>query len=1050
MIGPHIIGPIGSYRDLFQRWQPRAALLLDPSAGEARLIKSWSPRSFVIGRVFRDDREVGHRILSDPIGAAQWAAQLITASARAGNQEVDVWQFSNEVAQTDPGQIEKLAAFSIEYIRLLALHGLRAAIGGFSVGRPEAPRNDGMAAWGAFVPAMRVGMRNNAVLLLHGYGAPAIFEPDENWYLHRFERVVLPDLPADVRAMPYVYGEYGCDMGVKTQGDRRGWKTGYGEDARAYADDLLKAAQVLAGQPQCLGACVFTLGNNAGWGDFDLTGAAAEMLAAVSWPVRPAAEPISPSAVPSRPSAEIKPIAPVEPPPMLVPSPDILRARERIGIDANYPLEGFGPSVRVANPAIIADTGVGWVRLNFVRGPWSSVADPGWEQTFRQIIDGLRGKGLRIYGLIHAEAVDAGDFGDALRRQPSGFSPQHAWIDRYVETFASIVSRFHSDVAVWESFNEPDDWHGGANNWVHPGWFAVMLQRLYDKVKVEMGLRQVKLVSGPVQGLGINNNAGADYLRRTYREGKRRFGWGRPDRGFPFDGVGYHLYVEEGARVWEEQARQVPITYSRYLQGVKDVIEAEEGERRPVFVSEVGWHSNGGQEVFQSQNLALGLELLLKDGWIELAVWFCTQDFGPLDGNQFYGVYRPGSLEVSNRKAAFLTLQTFCARAWAGLPVAPPPLPALVEPSAPRPPSPEAVVEPDTAIEIIDVPPVVEPQPVIPDIEVAPPPLGATNNHVINAFNRASLQLGMGNWGLMGKAGLNLSQLVKDRSGLYHGPALNTLPQLNAEERQLIRAALPDDVDFGFPVHDAFLSRWPELTQAALDLPDSLHIDANAGSSAAERRVIAVWNRFGFLLLETAGILGLGLPVTVAVMAEVAGRPGMDEKGRLALRLEVNTFWERWGQGHAEAFAQHFDFDRERPWQKHRWRPSAKARWRQVHRSQNSEWAAFRLALALDRAAALDAAMLGFPRLMGFSHADAGYDSAKAMLDAFASSERFQALACFDFIAGPTASSRRLQALQSGDLEGFAAQHYGPAAAARHASVLRQLAAAFERFDPLR
>ncbi|MBX7235488.1 MAG: N-acetylmuramidase domain-containing protein [Caldilineales bacterium] len=740
-------------------------------------------------------------------------------------------------------------------------------------------------------------------------------------------------------------------------------------------------------------------------------------------------------------------IGPHIPPPLPIPSPDTLRARERIGIDANNPLEGLGPSPRLANPALIADTGVGWVRLNFVLGDFASVEDAGWEQCFRQIIAGLKGRGLKIYGLINCEAVRPTDFGDALRQRPANSAFRQEWLDRYVETFASIVRRFQADVAVWESFNEPDDWHHGKSNWVHPGWFAILLERIYNKVKSEMGLSQVRLASGPVQGLGINRNAGAEYLRQTYREGKRRFGWGASGKAFPFDGVGYHLYVEEGPRPWEQQARQVPITYARYLKGVKDVIQAEEGGRRPIFVSEVGWHSNGGQDDFQSRNLPLGLELLLKDPWIELAVWFCTQDFGPLDGDKYYGVYRPGGLDIGHRKPVYATLQTFCAREWQGLPVAPVVAP-VVEPIAPRPPSPAPLPQPDPLPDI-DVPPVIEPRPVVPDIDVAPIPLGATNNQVINAFNRASIALGLGNWGLMGKAGLSLGALVKDRRSPYRGPALDAIASLSAEERQQIRAALPDDVDFGFPVHDAFLARWPELSQTGLDLPAALRIDPAPDAGPAERRLAAVWNRFGFLLVEVADILKLPISIATAVLALVADRRGMDEAGRLVIRFEIDAFWDRWGQGQAEVFARHFSFDPDRPWQQHRWRPSAQAGWREVHRAQNSEWAAFRRAVSLDQAAALDATALGFPRLMGLTHAAAGYDSAKAMLDAFASHERFQALAWFDFIAGPAADSRRLQALRQGDLDVFAALHYGPAGAPRPAALLRQMVAAFERVDPL-
>ena len=36
MIGPHIIFGIGNYEGLIRSWQPRAALLLDPSENAAK------------------------------------------------------------------------------------------------------------------------------------------------------------------------------------------------------------------------------------------------------------------------------------------------------------------------------------------------------------------------------------------------------------------------------------------------------------------------------------------------------------------------------------------------------------------------------------------------------------------------------------------------------------------------------------------------------------------------------------------------------------------------------------------------------------------------------------------------------------------------------------------------------------------------------------------------------------------------------------------------------------------------------------------------------
>jgi hypothetical protein len=288
MIGPHIIGSPGEYRELMQRWKPRVALLLDPGEGASADIKRWSPTTFLIGRVYREDGEISDHILADPRGAAEWAASLIR-SAASRNPDIDVWQFNNEVVQ-DTDQIPKLSRFTQEYVRLLAESGLRAAIGCFSVGRPEAPSLDQGAAWKAFAPAMTYGLEHNAVLLLHAYGRPHIFgdaaigDSPPEWYLQRYERVVRPFLPSEVPEMPYVYGEYGCDM----RGGDRGWKTGYGGDHSSYVKDLQEAARFLAQQPNCLGACVYTLGVvNPQWLDFDIRGECAHGLAAILWPWRP-------------------------------------------------------------------------------------------------------------------------------------------------------------------------------------------------------------------------------------------------------------------------------------------------------------------------------------------------------------------------------------------------------------------------------------------------------------------------------------------------------------------------------------------------------------------------------------------------------------------------------------------------------------------------------------------------------------------------------------------------------------------------------------------
>ncbi|MEZ4866960.1 MAG: NBR1-Ig-like domain-containing protein [Caldilineaceae bacterium] len=335
------------------------------------------------------------------------------------------------------------------------------------------------------------------------------------------------------------------------------------------------------------------------------------------------------------------------------------QARLKIGIDANAPVHPQSGTLadQVGDPRIIAATGVGWVRLNFVRGPWGGPTDAtlhngqSWAQAYRQIVDGLRGQGLRIYGLVGHEIL--GDPGDQFRDPVAG-PLSNDWIGRYAAAFAQVAELFHEDVTYLESFNEPDDWHGSDRNWVHPDWFAVMLQAVSDRVRAKLATRGCKLVSGPVQGFDNNNNAGVDYLRRTYAAGKRLFQWGEASKPIPFDGVGYHLYIAEGER--QQVGAALAQKYAAYMGQMRAMIQAAEGQAKAIFISEIGWPNPGGLEREQAAAMQSAFKAIIADPAVALGIWFCTQDFP----GKPYGVYQAGSLNTQSRKPIFTTLQSIC------------------------------------------------------------------------------------------------------------------------------------------------------------------------------------------------------------------------------------------------------------------------------------------------------------------------------------------------------------------------------------------------------
>jgi hypothetical protein len=333
----------------------------------------------------------------------------------------------------------------------------------------------------------------------------------------------------------------------------------------------------------------------------------------------------------------------------------------------------------------------------------------------------------------------------------------------------------------------------------------------------------------------------------------------------------------------------------------------------------------------------------------------------------------------------------------------------------------------------------------------SPPPSPGqwTNQQMITALHNVSVKLGLGNWTLMGRAGIKLADLVRDRSATYQGTGIDQLPGLTDEQKDLIKGALADmvrpdvEVDFGLVETLIALRNRADLVSVSLALPRSERVDLALAKTSLEKRVARTWNRYSYLLLNVADVLGLDPGVAAAVLAAQTARRGFSRKGRLNIRFENHIFYDRWGKQNEQVFRQHFKFNATQPWLNHQWRPSVDHEWCDCHGTQDQEWQAFEFASGLDEDAALLSTGMGLARMMGFNYASIDYESAGQMFDAFTSGERYQIFAVFDFIAGPEGFSRQLAALREKDFDVFASLHYGSKQAARYGEMIRGLYDAF-------
>lgn len=331
---------------------------------------------------------------------------------------------------------------------------------------------------------------------------------------------------------------------------------------------------------------------------------------------------------------------------------------------------------------------------------------------------------------------------------------------------------------------------------------------------------------------------------------------------------------------------------------------------------------------------------------------------------------------------------------------------------------------------------------------------GITNQTVINAFASAAGALGQSDpWAMLTRTGLTLAVLAADREGPYTGPALATLPNLSAEERAALLAALERLTDGTRPTPPSSGSSALRFNQTLLVVPlapDAARTipDPTADASPGTRMMIRIWNRYGGLLGKVAGVLGVDATLAAAVLAVESGGRAFGSTGRMIVRFELHIFHNLWGKTNQDLFDRHFRFDSQSPWrgETHQWRPAEDEAWRPVHAGQDGEWAAFSFARVYcnDTAAKLSISM-GAPQIMGFNHARIAYGDVDSMYDAFENDERAQILGFFDFVR---TDPRLVDAMRSDDLVTFATYYNGVSVAETYAGLMRDAVATLRRLLP--
>lgn len=163
-----------------------------------------------------------------------------------------------------PGEIERFADASAEYVRLAAGLGVKCIVGNFSVGTPE------VADFPRFLPALEAAYEHGGALGLHEYGLPHNY--GAGYWLGRWTEfyTVAAAYAEEVWELPCILTEFGIDGGLEKPErprDTAGWRA-YGLNGAQYAAWLDGAIAIEEERADdcglnLLGACLFNCGDYA-------------------------------------------------------------------------------------------------------------------------------------------------------------------------------------------------------------------------------------------------------------------------------------------------------------------------------------------------------------------------------------------------------------------------------------------------------------------------------------------------------------------------------------------------------------------------------------------------------------------------------------------------------------------------------------------------------------------------------------------------------------------------------------------------------------------
>ena len=301
----------------------------------------------------------------------------------------------------------------------------------------------------------------------------------------------------------------------------------------------------------------------------------------------------------------------------------------------------------------IADTGAGFVRVNFRLGPYSSDTSA-WYSAYDMIVNRLRSRGLEVIALMTNEAWPGGQAQWAENaHETSGGDGWNPYLNNWCNFFLRAATHWSGQIRYWELWNEPD-----CLAVIQPSNYGALLAHAYDLAHTNN--LPVEIISGGVCG-SIDPPFGPNFIRSTYDVSINHTGWFAQMKTkwgtYPVDHIGFHIYPNCNGTLSTSWL-------SSYFDTVHNAYTTYEGAgtTKKMWLTELGWQTGGTgcrtTEAVQASNLTSAFNVANGKTYIKHVNWFFLKDEPAAD--LYFGVFRPTGLLEADKKPAWTNLKTAC------------------------------------------------------------------------------------------------------------------------------------------------------------------------------------------------------------------------------------------------------------------------------------------------------------------------------------------------------------------------------------------------------